>query len=71
LLLRKAPVLVSYQYAASAMCPAGRIAERSFIAIPITFGEVQPARFISSPIVLTRRRRGDEPVPDAGPRIRA
>src|SRR5690348_4445094 len=42
------------------MCPAGRIALRSLIEIPITL-ESPPWGFNSSPTVLTRERRGDVP----------
>ena len=51
---------LAYQYAPSAMCPAGRMALRSLIEMPTTF-ESPPCIFTSSPTVLTRRRRGDEP----------
>ena len=52
------------------MCPAGRIAERSFRDMPITFGRSRCARFISSPSVLTSRRRGDAPAVADPPRGR-
>jgi hypothetical protein len=42
------------------MCPAGRIAARSLMDIPITL-ESAFLIFSSSPTVLTSSRRGDEP----------
>src|SRR5439155_12262183 len=60
-LLTTWPVLASTQNAPSAMWPTGRIAERSLSETPITCVFPPLAIFISSPRVLTSRRRGDAP----------
>src|SRR5690349_16520519 len=65
----KFPVLLSNQYAPSAICPAGRIALRSFNDTPITFDLPLPYIFISSPSVLTSMRRVDAPPSPAPPSI--
>src|SRR5690606_10394346 len=72
-LVTKRPLVVSHQYAASALWPAGRMAERSLSETPNTRGASgaffgrPAATLISSPSVLTRRRRGDAAAPEAAP----
>ena len=60
------PLGPSIQYAAFADCPAGSIAARSFSETPNTRAVPPVASRSSSPSVVARRFRGDDPMRNFG-----